>query len=180
MDAPGEKLITAMWVSLVDGGVGSLLKPWQIRRESRAVADGRRHEALLLAQVGRDAEDVTAGRKFYDREGKLHLIEDPEVSTLTLPTQNSHVENGRIEPTLQLSPEFAQSKRHADEIRKEVNQGKAILFAEEILENDDQTPPKSAIEEDWLFAWRDNASKTSNENLQRLWGSVLAGEVKSP
>ena len=36
------------------------------------------------------------------------------------------------------------------------------------------------VDEDWLFRWRDAASLVSSEELQALWGRVLAGEIKSP
>ena len=39
MEAPGEKLIIKLWESIADKGIGSLLKPWQIRREGRASID---------------------------------------------------------------------------------------------------------------------------------------------
>lgn len=37
MDIPGEKLIIKLWETIADKGIGSLLKPWQIRREGVTV-----------------------------------------------------------------------------------------------------------------------------------------------
>jgi hypothetical protein len=68
----------------------------------------------------------------------------------------------------------------AEAARNEINASKAVIHAEELLANDPQLPPERPIEEDWLFTWRDYAGKVSTEDLQKLWGSVLAGEVKSP
>jgi hypothetical protein len=65
-------------------------------------------------------------------------------------------------------------------MRREVNASKAIIYAEEVLAEDPQTPPERSVEEDWLFTWRDYAGRVSIEDLQQLWGKVLAGEVKSP
>jgi len=64
--------------------------------------------------------------------------------------------------------------------RIELNSAKAVIYAEEQLANDPQSPPDRNIDEDWLFAWREHAGKVSTEDLQRLWGSVLASELKSP
>lgn len=36
MNWPGENLIIKLWESLTEKGVGSLLKPWQMRREGYA------------------------------------------------------------------------------------------------------------------------------------------------
>ena len=73
-------------------------------------------------------------------------------------------------------------RRHriAQEIRAEVNVSKALLSAEAELENDPQTPPERQVDDDWLFRWRDAASTVSSEELQTLWGRMIAGEIKSP
>jgi hypothetical protein len=63
MEAPGEKLIIRLWETLVEKGIGGLLRPWQLRREERARLDVRREELITLAQGERDAEDIRAGRK---------------------------------------------------------------------------------------------------------------------
>jgi hypothetical protein len=68
----------------------------------------------------------------------------------------------------------------AEEVRKQINVTRALLHAEEELEDDAQTPPIDSVNEDWLYRWRDSASQVSTEELQNLWGRVLAGEVKAP
>ena len=68
----------------------------------------------------------------------------------------------------------------AQATRAEVNVSKALLSAEAELETDPQTPPESKVDDDWLFRWRDSASTVSAEELQTLWGRVLAREIKSP
>ncbi len=68
----------------------------------------------------------------------------------------------------------------ADMVRAEINVCKAVIVAEAALAGDPQSPAEQSVDDDWLFAWRENAGRVSNEDLQRLWGNVLAGEVKSP
>jgi hypothetical protein len=67
-----------------------------------------------------------------------------------------------------------------DSVRKQVNVAQAISHAEEALRDDPQAPPEKKIDDDWLYRWRDYAGDVSAESMQQLWGSVLAGEVKSP
>src|SRR4051812_1141964 len=62
MDWPGEKLVTRLWDTVADKGIGGLLKPWQIRREGRAHIDVRRQELLVLAQATKDVEEIKSGR----------------------------------------------------------------------------------------------------------------------
>lgn len=176
MDVPGEKLLGQMWETLTDKGIGSLLRPWQTRRENRAHSEGRRHELLMLAQAEIDAADVRAGRKQYLPDGSLRLITndlgDDDCTVLQALT--------RIEPKLRLQPKLSIFRAQADAIRNEINQSKAIIYAEDQLSSDTQDPPTEKIDDDWLHIWRDNAGRTSNENIQKLWGSILAGEVISP
>jgi hypothetical protein len=178
LDLPGEKLIIKLWETLAEKGIGSLLTPWQTIREGRARNEVRRQELLVLAQAEKDAADVRAGRKRLEQDGSLRQLPNTE-STPSLPAPDSQ---GRIEPTLEFRTlaEAAISTSAANSARSEINSTKAVIYAEEQLASDPQTPPERTVDEDWLFMWRDYAGRVSAEDLQRLWGSVLAGEVKSP
>jgi hypothetical protein len=172
MDVPGEKLIIKMWESLADRGVGSLLKPWQIRREARAQLETRRNEMLLLAQTERDIEAIRSGNKKIESDGR----------SLRLLSSDTEVIDGRAEPVLDVGSLMvrADELKRADALREEVNTAKTILQAEELLKNESAPVPDTPIEVDWLYRWRDCAAQVSNEEMQSLWAKVLAGEVKSP
>lgn len=173
MDWPGEKLVIRLWETVADKGIGSLLKPWQIRREGRAHIDVRREELLLLAQAEKDAEAI--------RTGEVRLLSDGKVVEGTL-SQTSAVERGPT-PSVPLLPSIAQIAVEAvaaEALRKEINVGRALVQAEAELSGDPQEPPPKKPDDDWLFRWRDSASAVSNTELQQLWGRVLAGEVKAP
>lgn len=173
MDFPGEKLVIKLWETLAEKGIGSLLAPWHIDREGRARNEIRRHEILMLAQAEKDAADIRTGKKRLRSDGTLLL-------TSSVETQSGV--DKRIEPTISLSTamEYGNTAAAAAAARSEINAARAILFAEEQLASDAQVPPDHNVDEDWLFAWREYAGKVSAEDLQRLWGSVLAGEVKAP
>ena len=173
MDFPGEKLVIKLWETLVEKGIGSLLSPWQVGREGRARNEVRRDEILLLAQAESDAADIRAGRKQLRSDGTLQL-------TNTRATTCDPDEP--VEPVFGLANavECGARTAAATAARSEINASKAILFAEEQLASDAQDPPTRNIDEDWLFIWRGHAGNVSTEDLQRLWGSVLAGEVKAP
>jgi hypothetical protein len=178
VEAPGEKLIIKLWETLAEKGIGSLLTPWQVKREGRARNEVRREELLMLAQVELEIADIQAGRKRLDLPGSVRLIPGPAVESATAPVDDA----GRAEPTLdfQAVARLALSNSAADAARAEINTSKAAIFAEDILSNDQQIPPERPIDDDWLYMWRDFAGKVSTEDLQRLWGGILAGEVKSP
>ncbi|WP_063550293.1 DUF2806 domain-containing protein [Burkholderia territorii] len=172
MAIPGENLLIKMWESLAVGGVGSLLKPWQMRREAYAKLEIKRREMLLLAQAEREVEEIRAGRKKAEANG----------NSLMLLTSNAQVIDGRAEPQLDLDSllDVADRTKRADTLREQINVTKTILHAEDILSGDNAPAPTESIEQDWLYRWRDCASQVSSDELQSLWAKVLAGEVKTP
>jgi hypothetical protein len=180
MEIPGEKLILKLWETVAEKGIVSLLSPWQAVREGRARSEVRRQELLSLAQAEVDVADIRAGRRRLAPDGRLLQLPQA-IQGQTLPITIIECDE-RIEPTLDLLSLSSVAVQHsmADSARSEINVSKAVIFAEEVLESDAQDPPERSIDDDWLHTWRDYAGKVSNEDLQRLWGSVLAGEVKSP
>lgn len=171
MKFPGEKLLIRLSEIVGEKGIGGLLQPWQIRRVARAEAEARSDEMLLLAQAERDAEEIRSGRQDLGWSGRLLPSRTPSsnqsesgASSLDLGTVASAVERSMV----------------ADAIRREVNVAKALLLAEETLETEPEPPPDERPNDDWLFRWRDAASEVSEPELQRLWGRLLAGEIRSP
>ena len=166
MEFPGEKLLLRLWETVTEKGIGGLLSPWKTRREGRARIDVQRDELLVLAQTEQDIEDIRSGRKTLTLDGQL----------LEPPAQDNPLESGS---SIQQASAIRRN-RIAQEMRAEVNVSKALLSAEAGLEDDPQTPPDRKVDDDWLFRWRDAASTVSSEELQTLWGRVIAGEIKSP
>lgn len=178
MDLPGEKLIDRMWETVFEKGIGGLLKPWQTARKGRAEADVRAYELRVLAQAQADADDLKAGRKKLQQNGSNLLV----ISAESSPASPALGYEQRVEPTLNVA-DFANAgirRSVAEAAQSEINASRALLFAEEILANSKRDLPNASVDEEWIFAWRDHVGKVSNEDLQRIWGRVLAGEVESP
>ena len=169
MDMPGEKLLVRLWET-VDSAICGLLSPWQIRRVGRARSAVVRDQQLALAQAEREAEDIRVGRKSLTADGRL--VEVPDHGAEGSP-RDDNAPFATLAATTQRNLLYR-------EMRREVNVGKAVLQAVAELENDPQEPPAGRVEEDWLSRWRDSANQVSAEELQTLWGRVLAGEIKSP
>ena len=169
MNWPGENLLIKLWESLADKGVASLLKPWQIRREGRANVDLRRYELLALAGAEREAEEKRSGRRQLENARFVLSL-----------TENADVETPEVVRDEVPLLELANRSAVADAMRKEVNVAKAVLHAEEELRNDQSPPPTQKLDDDWLYRWRDYAGSVSSDELQAIWGRILAGELKSP
>jgi hypothetical protein len=171
MEFPGEKLVTKLWETVAEKGVGSLFKPWQMRREGRVSIQLKSEELIMIAQAERHADLIRKGKATIDGSRNILL-------SATFDTNSQENEgNARLEPDL---TNAACEISVADTLRREVNTSRALLRAEEALEDDTQEPSNTKVNDDWLFRWRDSASEVSSNELQYLWGKVLAGEVKAP
>jgi len=171
-----SKLVIRLWETVTEKGIGTLLKPWQIKREGMANLEIERKRMLILAQTERDVEAIKNG----DAIVSLENIENPEI--ISLKNSNPSEDYKDKEPYIDMTSLIKETSNNiiANELRKEINIAKSLLIAEETLSSDNSEPVNEKIEEDWLFRWRDNAGATSSEKLQELWGRILAGEIKSP
>jgi hypothetical protein len=164
MQAPGEGLIIKMWDSLVDKGIGALLKPWQTRRQGSADADVRARELLTLASARRTADAIARGDLQVEWTPGLLLKHE---TTEEIPSWHGACVSSAGSVV-------------AEKLRHDANVAAAVLCAESVLENDATPTPDAAVDEDWLRVWRENAGRMSAAEVQDLWGRILAGEVKSP
>jgi hypothetical protein len=168
MNWPGETIVVRLWETLAEKAIGSLLKPWQMRREGRTLIELRREEMLMLAQVERDAQAIQEGRATLGVEGRLLMAPDS--------AQGAAVAEQSIGPAVDVVARIA----IGDALRREINVSKAVLAAEADLEDGGGEPPDERVDADWLFRWRECAGAVSSEELQGLWGRVLSGEVRQP
>lgn len=172
MDFPGENLVIKMWETLTEKGIGSLLKPYQMRREGKALNDVRREEMLAIAKAEMDVMDLKLGKKSYhELTHRLGSSNGGNQSSLE-----------RVEPKIDFDTiyEISEGKVRFERVRKEINTLKAILYAEEAISDSVDEPPEESIDEEWLFRWSGYTGDVSSEGMQRLWGKLLAGELKAP
>lgn len=175
---PGEGLLTKIWETIAERGIGGLATPWQIRREGRARTDVRRDELLKLAQAETDAADIRAGRKRLDERGRLALTtahERKEPRLLPYPdAPHAQTEDQSI-------CESVRKEIGARSIEMAVNLRRTVLEAETQAES---TPDADVADEkvkpDWFERWKSHAQEVSDDQLQKMWAAVLAGEVKRP
>jgi hypothetical protein len=171
MKFPGEKLVMKLWDTLADKGVGNLLRPWQTRREGRAEVDVQCYGLLAMAQAEREADEIRSGRKrLCNSRFAISLTESvpAEAQSATIEESESSVQ------------QIITTSIVTDTLRKELNVAKAVIHAEDELKDDPAPPPDKEIDPDWLYRWRDYAGSVSSDQLQAIWGRILAGELKSP
>ncbi|WP_394392073.1 DUF2806 domain-containing protein [Shewanella woodyi] len=173
----GDKLLGKLWDTVTREGIGSLASPWQTRRQGKANVDARRDELLMLAQTEVDVANIKAGKKTFTEDRRLVSLVQSNGETPVI-----EFSGGRVEPTFSLE-DIQQSNitnREARYIQEQINVTKAVLFAEEELENNHTEGSEEDIDSDWFVRWRDSVEKVNSEDLQRLWAKALAGELASP
>ena len=65
------------------------------------------------------------------------------------------------------------------ELQKQNNIECVVANAYNILENE-QTCSEEPVEQGWINRFFDSVANVSNEDLQYIWGKVLAGEINQP
>lgn len=159
---PGEKLLIRL-VDTVEKGIGSLLEPGQIRRIGKANLENDTNRLLALAKAEADID--------LFKQGKVTI--DPFTYQVTPKITNEESSSDNY-------IKKALSNQVIKTITKEINISKAILHAAKILINDDSEPPEKTVDQDLLSQWAEYAGLVSDEQLQELWGKILAGEIKAP
>lgn len=65
------------------------------------------------------------------------------------------------------------------EMRKQKNIEDVVSEAKVILQDENEVS-EDAVNEDWLMRFFNSIQDISNTDMQKLWGKVLAGEIKNP
>ena len=73
----------------------------------------------------------------------------------------------------------ASSRLAYQEITKQQNIEAVADNAYEELENVEKVSPEP-VDPDWMFRFFNSVENISNEDMQKIWGRILAGEIKSP
>lgn len=78
-----------------------------------------------------------------------------------------------------LLEERTQNRVNFKEAKKQLNIESVTAFAAEQLKNE-QPVTDEPLDEDWTSRFFNIAEEISNEEMQALWGKILAGEIKQP
>lgn len=113
----------------------------------------------------------------YANDKKLELIrENPDMEIIFV--------NGEMsarEKTLMELEQRADQRLLAEKIRQEVNLEKVLDIAAKDLEFDNtEIAEDNNVDDDWIVRLFNIVKDVSNEDMQLLWGKILAGEIKQP
>lgn len=151
LSAPLKRLI-----EVVSDGIGAVYKPYLIKK----TADAKAYEIEVIAQaVNASKKQLTSSQ--YD-DGKIKVISPDE-----RPDDSPALSN-RVTARLQYQ-----------HLRQQQNVEAVCANAAEELKHETAVTEEKP-EPEWVSRFMDISSGISSENLQQLWGRILAGEIKRP
>jgi hypothetical protein len=145
-------------VEVVSSGVGRLSRSYFYMRD----ADAKAYEIRKLTEALNDSRKLL-GTVSYDNEGLSVSFDDKQA---LLPADNSLQERSLARATYQ-------------EARRQLNVENITQHAAEEL-SDKETVSEEKVDEDWIARFFKIAEDISAEDMQVLWGKVLAGEIARP
>lgn len=145
-------------VEVIASGVGGVSRPFLTRKN----ADAKAYEIRKIAEAFNDSRQLL-GTVSYENEG------------LSIATGNQ---------TEIVTPERTIEDRIRDriafqEIKKQINLEQISQHAAEEMRDKEQVSEEK-VDEDWISRFFKIAEDISSEEMQVLWGKVLAGEVSKP
>lgn len=166
---PLEKLI-----GVLQSGVGRISKSYFYRQDADAkayeikkLAEARAEEAAIMAKAISKTNQITGGIQYSDEKVSISSPKQPK--TLA---QNSDF----ISPNLE---QRTQQRLNYQAAIKQLNVESVTSFAAEELK-DVEPVTDEPIDADWISRFFNIVEDVSNEDMQALWGKILAGEVKKP
>ena len=144
-------------IEVVSVGVGSLSKPYLIRK----TADAKAYEIKVIAQAIKDNQQDLKIIGFNEEKLSLISLDD-----------NSLKNELSLEDRTQQRIQFKEQKRQKN--IESITQKAADHLEEENNVSDEP------VNEDWTSRFFNYAEDISNEETQELWSRILAGEIKKP
>lgn len=166
---PIDKLI-----DVVSNSVGRISKPYFDKKdvdtkayEIEKLAEARAKEMKIIANAVKDNFKITGGIEY--KEEKIAISSPIEIS----PNEKQDIiSSPEIEERTKQRIDYQQAK-------KQLNiENVAAIAAEEL--KDEPPITDEPVDEDWTTRFFNIVEEISNEDMQALWGRILAGEVKQP
>ncbi len=148
-------------VEVVAEGVGAVSRSWLIRKN----ADAKAYEIRSITKAIEDSPKLPGTMKYED--GAVCI----EASTCAEPQVLQDVS----------SDQRVIMRMEYQEAKKQSNIEQVIQRSyEELRDDDEQEIPSERPQSDWITRFFRIAEDISTDQMQTLWGKILAGEVKKP
>ena len=128
------------------------------------------YEKILDAGVAADVKKIESG-EMKAEESKYFKQVDAYINPSRRPIDYENTDSAIAN--------FSISGFIDEQVKKLRNTERAFEFAQENFSKN-ESPPDIEMDEDWSDEWKDGSGRASNEFMQRMWGALLAGQIKKP
>lgn len=165
---PIDKLI-----DILSSSVGRLSKSYFDKKDAetkafeiKKIAEARAEEMRIMSLAIRENFQITGGIEYKDEKLQINSprISDKQEDSFQIDTQIK---------------ERVQNRISFQETKKQLNIENITAIAAEDLKDEPEIV-NQPIDEDWITRFFNIAEEISNEEMQSLWGRILAGEIKQP
>lgn len=171
----GKVLPIDKLIDIVSNSVGRISKPYFDKKDIdtqayaiKKLAEAKADEMKIMANAIKENFQLTGGEIEY-KEDKIAISSPKE-----LPAKAN--ESILIEPPIEKRVE---ERINFQEVKKQINIENVTAHAAEELKNEGPITDEP-VDEDWTTRFFRIAEEVSNEEMQALWGKILAGEIKQP
>ncbi|MBB6005061.1 DUF2806 domain-containing protein [Arcicella rosea] len=170
----GKVLPIDKLIDIVSNSVGKISKSYFDKKdidtrayEIEKLAEARAKEMKIMATAVKENFQITGGIDYKDEK---IAITSPKELPIQIP--QSILNNSPLE-------ERTADRIKFQEAKKQLNVENVTAFAAEELKNGEPVTDEP-LDEDWITRFFRIAEDISNEEMQALWGKILAGEIKQP
>ncbi|TDB63311.1 DUF2806 domain-containing protein [Arundinibacter roseus] len=170
----GKVLPIDKLIDIVSNSFGKISKSYFDKKdvdtkayEIEKLAEARAKEMKIIATAIKANFQLTGGIEY--KEEKLEIS-----SQKVLPIE--HQQTILVNPQLE---DRTSERVNFQEAKKQLNIENVTTYAAEELKNE-QPVTDEPVDEDWSTRFFRIVEDVSNEEMQALWGKILAGEIKQP
>ncbi len=140
---------------------GSMLASWKAGRDARA--------RLVAAQGEAEVQKILA----ESRAATMKIIAEAQADARSALVSPNAVSQGEITMS-----DLVSQRIQFQEEKKQANTGSVVIDA--AAELGDAEVQDNEVDHDWTARFFNDVQDVSSEEMQKLWGKVLAGEVERP
>jgi len=170
----GKVLPIDKLIEIISNSVGKISKSYFDKKdvdtkayEIEKLAEARAKEIKIMATAVRENYLLTGEIEFKDE----HIV-IKSLKKLPAETQQQLLTNSSLE-------DRTKDRINFQEIKRQLNIENITAFAAEELRNE-ETVTDEPLDADWTTRFFGIAEEVSIEEMQALWGKILAGEIKQP
>lgn len=147
-------------IEVISDGIGAVSRPYLLKKTAEAKA----HEVRVISAALKEVAEQHQLPVVY-KEGAIEVWQKPEDKTLLL-------QETKPEDRTSLRLDYQERKR-----QQNIENITSVAASElvEVVEVPDEKP-----DEDWIARFFKAAEDVSSDQMQDLWGRILAGEIKKP